>query len=61
MNSRYGLGCGHQSGDNDSSYALSNHQNIDQKWFKKIDTTVQVGRASEALQKVLESDPDIST
>jgi len=29
------------------------------KLFKKIDTTAEVSRVSEALKKVLESNPDI--
>jgi hypothetical protein len=44
-----------------SSYALSNppSEPFIRKWFKKIDTTFQVGRVSEALKQVLEAEPDI--
>lgn len=46
-----------------SSYALSNppSEPFIRKRFKKIDTTFQVGRVSEALKQVLEAEPDIRT
>lgn len=54
------IGCGHQSGDNDAFLCfIEPSKPLIRKWFKKIDTTVQVGRVSEALKKVLQSDPDI--
>jgi hypothetical protein len=54
------IGCGHQSGDNDEfSCFIEQSKSLIRRWFKKIDTSVKVGRVSEALKKVFESDPDI--
>jgi len=54
------IGCGHQQGDNDEFLCfIEPGKPFIRKWFKKIDTTLQVGRVSEALRNVLESDPDI--
>jgi len=54
------IGCGHQQGDNDEFLCfIEPGKPFIRKWFKKIDTTLQVGRVLEALRNVLESDPDI--
>lgn len=54
------IGCGHQQGDNDEFLCfIEPSKPFIRKWFKKIDTTLQVDRVSEALRNVLESDPDI--
>ena len=59
------VACGHVSGEdgpgaNDEfSCSIEPSQPFIRKWFKKIDTTQEVGRLSEALEKILASDPDI--
>ena len=54
------FGCGHQQGDNNEFLCfIEPRKPFIRKWFNKIDTTLKVGRVSEALRKVLESDPDI--
>jgi hypothetical protein len=54
------VGCGHQDGENDEFLCfIEPSEPVIRKWFKKIDTTQEVGRLSEALQKILASDPDI--
>ena len=54
------IGCGHQSGDNDEFLCfIEPSKPLIRKWLKKIDTTVEVGRVSEALRKIFELDPDI--
>jgi len=57
---RLALCCGHQNGDADEFLCfIDPWKPTIRKWFKKIDTTVQVGRVAEALEKILASDPDI--
>ncbi len=52
--------CGHQSGDDDESLRfIELNAPVIRKWFKKIDTTQEVGRLSAALEKIFRSDPDI--
>lgn len=54
------IGCGHQNGDNDEFLCfIEPSKPFIRKLFKKIDTTAKVSRVSEALKKVLESNPDI--
>jgi len=54
------IGCGHQQGDEDKFLCfIEPAKPVIMKWFKKINTTKQIGRLSEALSKILESDPDI--
>lgn len=54
------IGCGHQNGDNDEFLCfIEPSEPYIRKWFKKIDTTAQVGRVAEALKKIIGSNPDI--
>ncbi len=54
------IGCGHQNGADDEFLCfIEPSKPFVRKGFKKIDTTVQVARVSEALKKVLEANPDI--
>jgi hypothetical protein len=54
------IGCGHQDGeDNEFLCFIEPSKPVVRKWFKKIDTTQEVRRLSEALQTILASDPDI--
>ena len=54
------IGCGHQNGDNDEFLCfIEPSKPFVRKLFKKIPTTAKVGRVSEALKKVLESNPNI--
>jgi hypothetical protein len=54
------IGCGHQNGEADEFLCfIEPSRPFIKKWFKQIDTTSKVGRASQALAKILESDPDI--
>ena len=54
------IGCGHQGGDNDEFLCfIEPSKPFIRKWFKKIDTTEQVSRVSNALKRVLESTLEI--
>ena len=54
------IGCGHQNGDKDEFLCFIEPSKTHiRKWFRKIDTTAQVGRVSESLKAILESDPEI--
>ena len=54
------IGCGHHNGDNDEFLCfIEPSKSFIRKLFKKIDTTPKVSRVSEALKRVLESNPDI--
>lgn len=54
------VGCGHQDGDDDEFLCfIEPSKPYVKKFFKRIDATEQIGRVSSALQRVLESDPDI--
>ena len=54
------IGCGHRGGNNNEFLCfIEPSKPLIRKWFKKIDTTVQVSRVSEALKNIFESDPDI--
>jgi hypothetical protein len=54
------IGCGHQHGEDDAFLCFIEPSKPSiRKWLKTIDTTPQVSRVSEALEKVLESNPDI--
>jgi hypothetical protein len=54
------IGCGHQDGGDDEFLCfIEPSRPVIRKWFRKIDTTQAVGRLSDALQKILASDPDI--
>ena len=57
---RLALCCGHQNGDDDEFLCFTDPSTpIVKKFFKKIDTTVQLTRLTEALQEILASDPEI--
>ncbi len=54
------IGCGHQHGEQDEFLCFIEPSKPSiRKGFKRIDTTAQVLRVSETLNKVLESNPDI--
>jgi hypothetical protein len=54
------IGCGHQGGDYDEFLCfIEPSKPFIRKWFKKIETNIQVNRVSESLRKILESNPDI--
>ncbi len=54
------IGCGHQYGPADQFVCfVEPSKPVIRKWFRKIDTTAQVHRVTEALLKILESDNDI--
>ncbi len=54
------IGCGHQEGADDEFLCfIEPSKPVIRKWIRKIDTTQAVGRLSDALQKILASDPDI--
>jgi len=54
------VGCGHQSGGDDEFLCfIEPTKPVIRRWFKKIDTTVQVTRVVEALSRIFSSDPDI--
>jgi hypothetical protein len=54
------LCCGHQDGDDDEFLCFTEPSKpIVKKLFKKVDATVQLSRLTEAIEKILSSDPDI--
>jgi hypothetical protein len=54
------VGCGHQRGDSDEFLCfIEPSKPFIRKWFRKIDTSEQVGRVSNAMRKILESNPEI--
>ena len=54
------VACGHQDGDDDEFLCfIEPSTRVIRKWFRKIDTTQDVGRLSTALEKIFTSDPDI--
>lgn len=54
------VACGHQSGDDDEFLCFIEPSTpVIRKWFKKIDTTQDVGRLSATLEKIFRADPDI--
>ena len=54
------LCCGHQNGDDDEFLCFTEPSKpIVKKLFKKVDATIQLSRLTEALEKILSSDPDI--
>ena len=54
------LCCGHQNGDEDEFLCFTEPSTpIVKKLFRKVDATVQLSRLTEALEKILSSDPDI--
>lgn len=54
------VACGHQNGDDDEFLCfIEPSAPVIRKWFKKIDTTQEVGRLSAALEKILQADLDI--
>lgn len=54
------VGCGHQNGDDDEFLCfIEPSKPFVRKWFKKIDTTSQVEKLSEALAGILEAAPEI--
>jgi hypothetical protein len=55
------LCCGHQSGDDDEFLCFTEPgKPIVKKLFRKVDATDQLSRITEALEKILSSDPDIT-
>ncbi len=57
---RLGLCCGHQHGD-DNEFLCFTHPDrpIVRRWFRKIETREQIERLTDALDRILTSDPDI--
>jgi hypothetical protein len=54
------LCCGHQNGDDDEFLCFTEPSKpVVKKLFKKVDATVQLSRLTDALEKILSSDPDI--
>lgn len=54
------VGCGHQNGDDDEFLCfIEPSKPFVRKWLKKIDTTSQVEKLSEALEGILEAAPEI--
>ena len=54
------LCCGHQNGEEDEFLCFTEPSKpIVKKLFKKVDATAQLTNLTEALQKILSSDPDI--
>ena len=54
------LCCGHQDGDDDEFLCFTEPSKpITRKLFRKVDATAQLSRLVEALEKILQSDPDI--
>lgn len=54
------LCCGHQDGDDDEFLCFTEPSKpIAKKLFRKVDATAQLSRLVEALEKILQSDPDI--
>ncbi len=54
------IGCGHQNGDADEFLCfIEPDRPVIRKWFRKIDTTQDVGRLSMALEKIFRADSDI--
>jgi hypothetical protein len=57
---RLALCCGHQNGDDDQFLCFTDPSNpIVKRFFRKIDATPQLARLTDALQKILASDPEI--
>ncbi len=54
------VACGHQNGDADEFLCFIEPSTpVIRKWFRKIDTTQDVGRLSAALEEIFQGDPDI--
>lgn len=54
------IGCGHQCDDEDTFLCfIEPSKPTIRRWFKKIDTTVEVGRVADLLDEVLRADPGI--
>ena len=54
------VGCGHENGESDEFQCfICPDKPVIRKFFKKIDTTEQVGRVVDAIEKILTADPDI--
>lgn len=54
------VACGHQNGDDDEFLCfIEPSAPVIRKWFRKIDTTQEVGRLSATLEKIFRADPDI--
>ncbi|MGB5310081.1 MAG: hypothetical protein WBN45_14385 [Arenicellales bacterium] len=54
------LCCGHQNGDEDEFLCFTEPSKpIVKKLFRKVDATAQLLSLTEALEKILSSDPDI--
>ncbi|MFN0277301.1 MAG: hypothetical protein ACKVRN_01735 [Pyrinomonadaceae bacterium] len=57
---RLALCCGHQNGDDDEFLCFTDPSTpVVKKFFKKIDTTPQLTRLTEAVNQILSSDPEI--
>lgn len=57
---RLALCCGHQYGDDDEFLCFTDPAvPVFRKFFRKIDATVELTRLTEALEEILDSDPDI--
>ena len=58
---RLAICCGHQSGDDDEFLCFTDPQTpAIKKLFKNIDATAQLTRLTDAMQKILSEDPDIT-
>jgi hypothetical protein len=54
------IGCGHQNGEkNEFLCFIEPSKPVIRKWFKKIDTRVQVSCVANALANIFETDSDI--
>ena len=55
------IGCGHQYGDEDQFLCfVEPAKPFIRRWFKKIDTQADVSRLVDALDSILQNDPDIT-
>lgn len=57
---RLALCCGHQNGDDDQFVVFTDPSSPKvKKWFRTVDATPQLTRLLDALQRILDEDPDI--
>jgi len=55
------LCCGHQGGDDDEFLCfIKPDKPVVRRWFRKIETSRDVGRLADALDRILTSDPEIT-
>jgi hypothetical protein len=59
---RLAICCGHQNGDDDEFLCFTDPSTpVVKRWFRRIDTTAQLTRLTEAMQQILSSDPEITS